>query len=598
MTNSWYKETVGRLELPVWTRSYAAEILPNPVRPLDYDLLLSQAAGPAWRAELVGRLGFRPNEIPADGPPLIGIFDGWAYLNASTLRVWAYRTPVLGSNHADAAYLGPGLPDYEPADWHQHPAATAGSLNQWLRLILVEGDQSVVDELLAEADGARRARPDFAVMLDDEVHARIHDLRPLVGRLMAQHLHQMLAASVGPGIIAAICVERGLPTEAVHLIAGLGEVDTAAPVPALWTLSRLVAHSAVASAEFDLGPSGLAGRLRLSTAGDAAALMAGVDALAATAGPLGSATWELAANRAGSGTQAVLAALDWLRRCPDDLDPRPVMAAVAQTRTELVEEISGPAPDGNGGQVAADRGQFLVAVGATEVYVRGRERLGRALGMVLDELRVALWELGLRATGRNDVSHPDDLRYLFCDELAYYADGGLSVVGELVAERRERLAELAGSTPPPVIDARHRPQRLFPLDEPAHLEAGAIVMGRPVSSAMGRGPARLITDATQLADVRPGDVVVATTATTSWLPQLIGAAAVVTEAGSLLGHLSILCRELGKPLVVGIDGAVQRFAEGSILEVDGMTGIVSVIDDPPVVPVPTTVITLDPWGVA
>ncbi|MEL7155654.1 MAG: PEP-utilizing enzyme [Actinomycetota bacterium] len=597
MTKSWFKETVGRLELPVWTRAHAAEILPDAVRPLDFDLLLSQAAGPAWRAELVGRLGFRPNEIPADGPPLIGIFEGRAYLNASTLRVWAQRTPVLGPHHADAAYLGPGLPDYEPVEWHDHPAATDGSLNQWLRRVLVDGTRPELDELCAEADQARRSRPDFAVMLDDEVHARIVELQPLVGRLMAQHLHQMLAASVGPGIIAAICVERGLPTEASHLIAGLGQLDTTAPVAALWALSRLVAHSAPATAEFDRGLSGLAQRLRDSTAHDVAGLAAGVETLAGEVGPLGSSSWELTAIPARSATDTILQALDWLRRCPDELDPRPRMAAVASARRELVEEVAGPEPATEGAE-ATDRAQFLVAVRATEIHVRGRERLGRAIGMTLDEIRAALWELGLRAASRNDVTHPDDLRYLFGDELAYYADGGLSAIGELVAERRQRLAEVAAGPAPAMIDVRHRPQRLFPLEQPAQLEAGGIVMGRPVSSNVGRGTARIIDDPARLAEIEPGAVLVAATASTSWLPFIIGAAAVVTEAGGLLGHLSILCRELGTPLVVGIDNAPIRFVEGSLLEVDGLTGIVSVIEDAPTAAVSPTVVTLDPWGVA
>ncbi len=595
-------EERGRRDLPIWTRAYAAEVFPGPVLPLDADLLLHRIAGPAWRAELIGRLGFRPDELSPSAPPLIAVIDGYAYLNASLLRVWAHRTPVLAANHIDAAYLGPGLPTHQPMGWHDHPAATEGSLHQWLRRLLVDGDLGEVDELWAEARRLQDERPDLATLIDADVYARIADLAPLLGRVLARQLHVLLAASVGPGILSAICVERGLPTEAVHLIAGLGSVPTAAAVPALWTLSRLAAHSAAAADVFNLGPHGLEGRLRASTAADVRGLVAGVDALAAEVGTLGAATWELVAPHEPRAVTAVLAAVDRLRRLPDALDPAPAMAAVAANRSELVTEFD-DAPDieRDIAELAA-RSQFLVAVRATEAVVRARERTSLTLRLVLDEMRIAVRELGLRATARNDVSHPDDIRLLNADELAYYADGGLADISTIVSDRRLMLPERRHA-PPTVIDLEtDRPgrRRSAPTSAPVQLEAGGIVMGWPVSSCVGRGRARVVTDPTAgpPVDLEPGEVLVAPTIPTSWLPHLIGIGGVVTEAGSLLSHLSVLCRELAVPLVVGIEHAAAIFVEGSVLAVDGLTGIVSVVEDPPVETSPDAVLILDPWGVA
>ncbi|MEM9134496.1 MAG: PEP-utilizing enzyme [Actinomycetota bacterium] len=580
-------------------------MFPGPVMPLDADLLLHRIAGPAWRAELIGRLGFRPDELPPSAPPVIAVIDGYAYLNASLLRVWAHRTPVLAANHIDAAYLGPGLPAHQVMGWHDHPAATGGSLHQWLRRLLVEGDLGDVDELWAEARRLQNERPDIATLLDTEVHRRIADLAPLLARVLARQLHIMLAASIGPGILSAICVERGLPTEAVHLIAGLGGVPTAAPVPALWTLSRLAAHSATAADAFNLGPAGLEGRLRASGAGDVRGLIAGVDALAAEVGALGAGTWELTAPSDAGVTGAVLAAVDRLRRLPDTLDPAPAMAAVAANRAELVTEFDDTLDTERDVEERAARNQFLVAVRATESVVRARERISLALGLVLDEMRVAVRELGLRATARNDVSHPDDLRLLNADEFAYYADGGLADVGAIVSARRIALAERR-RTPPPVVDVETgagrtiRPATDADAASPMPLEAGGIVMGWPVASAVGRGRARIVTDLTAgpPADLEPGEVLVASTIPTSWLPYLIGIGGVVTEAGSLLSHLSVLCRELSVPLVAGIEHATGVFVEGSVLSVDGLTGIVSVMEDPPVETASEAVMILDPWGVS
>ena len=52
-------------------------------------------------------------------------------------------------------------------------------------------------------------------------------------------------------------------------------------------------------------------------------------------------------------------------------------------------------------------------------------------------------------------------------------------------------------------------------------------------------------------------------------------AALVAETGSPLSHLAILAREMGVPVVVGVDGARERFEPGSMLLVDGRTGEVA-----------------------
>ncbi|WP_324277682.1 PEP-utilizing enzyme [Blastococcus brunescens] len=55
------------------------------------------------------------------------------------------------------------------------------------------------------------------------------------------------------------------------------------------------------------------------------------------------------------------------------------------------------------------------------------------------------------------------------------------------------------------------------------------------------------------------------------LPRLAG---LVAETGSVLAHLAILARESGVPTVVGFAGAMDAFAEGTVLRVDGATGAV------------------------
>jgi phosphohistidine swiveling domain-containing protein len=44
----------------------------------------------------------------------------------------------------------------------------------------------------------------------------------------------------------------------------------------------------------------------------------------------------------------------------------------------------------------------------------------------------------------------------------------------------------------------------------------------------------------------------------------------------------IVSRELGIPCVAGVAGASRRIQDGSLVEVDGSTGVVTVLEAPPV----------------
>jgi pyruvate,water dikinase len=119
--------------------------------------------------------------------------------------------------------------------------------------------------------------------------------------------------------------------------------------------------------------------------------------------------------------------------------------------------------------------------------------------------------------------------------------------------------------------------RLTPDGRPVRvLMAGAHRPGGR-GAAQGRAQGRVAHDPAASA---PGDVLVTRTLDprlAGWLP---GLGAVVSETGSVLSHLAILAREYGVPTVVGVHDAVDRFAVGTVLVVDGTTGEVEVAQEP------------------
>ena len=52
----------------------------------------------------------------------------------------------------------------------------------------------------------------------------------------------------------------------------------------------------------------------------------------------------------------------------------------------------------------------------------------------------------------------------------------------------------------------------------------------------------------------------------------------MVEVGSPFSHAAIVSRELGIPCVVSVVDATQRIPDGALVEVDGTTGTVTILE--------------------
>ena len=78
-------------------------------------------------------------------------------------------------------------------------------------------------------------------------------------------------------------------------------------------------------------------------------------------------------------------------------------------------------------------------------------------------------------------------------------------------------------------------------------------------------------------DLQPGEVLVAEVTDVGYTPAFGYAAAVVTELGGPMSHAAVVAREFGFPCVVDARGAT-RLSTGTLIEVDGATGAIYVLD--------------------
>lgn len=96
-----------------------------------------------------------------------------------------------------------------------------------------------------------------------------------------------------------------------------------------------------------------------------------------------------------------------------------------------------------------------------------------------------------------------------------------------------------------------------------HLEGTGEVLcrGRSVGSAIATGEACVMRHVNDLANFRPGSILVAESTDPDWVPALRTAAGVIAERGGRTCHAAIVSRELGIPAIVGATGALGAVAD-------------------------------------
>jgi nucleoside-diphosphate-sugar epimerase/phosphohistidine swiveling domain-containing protein len=192
-------------------------------------------------------------------------------------------------------------------------------------------------------------------------------------------------------------------------------------------------------------------------------------------------------------------------------------------------------------------------------------------------LRSLLREYGRRLVDAGIFDSADDVFYLLVDELdALPAD-----VSGVVARRRAEQRRLATVVPPTVFSGSWQPST---TSSPA-LSRGDTLRGVGVCGGPVRGRVRIVRPET-IDDLQPGEILVAEVTDVGYTAAFCYAAAVVTELGGPMSHAAVVAREFGFPCVVDAQGATRSLPSGALVEVDGTTGEIHVLelapqDNPP-----------------
>jgi len=232
---------------------------------------------------------------------------------------------------------------------------------------------------------------------------------------------------------------------------------------------------------------------------------------------------------------------------------------------------------------AAARGTFGGRIKAR--VVRAAARRVRALAglrespkffiiQIMGIIRKSLLDWGRELVDAGRLNNPDDLFYLYYNELEAFDEGNARDWKNLIVDRRQNYErEKLRMQIPRLLQSDGR--AFYEGIITSESEAGTLV-GSPVSPGVVEGSVRVVLDP-QHANLAPGEILVCPGTDPAWTPLFLAAGGLVLEVGGMMTHGAIVAREYGIPAVVGVDRATERLITGMLIKVDGSSGVIEIL---------------------
>ncbi len=564
----------GRIDprWPINTRGNIGEVFPEVLTPLSYGLGVLAAEG-GWRDAYRAIGIFSKSDFKNDEPVIIGLYAGYGYLNVSYLRMIGVRAPGSSPEAIDATLIGEGNPPpYVAQKGDKNLLASLKILLTVLKALGTKAPPPIVDETYKiVAEWEARCPPLDAS--DETLLAYMRSFPPVFRKVFCNHLITTSIAAIVSGILADNAKAAGAPGLATHLIGAAGDVLSASYSQELYELAKVVRGNPALSAAFAGGTSGLVDRLKVMP--EAAAFNKLFEGFIARHGHRGPNDWELSSRTWENTPELALVAIDRMRLAEHDLSPATRLHDMEARQQAAVEKVLPHVK-------LLDKGNFKKAVKALPHWTRAREATRDRAVRTGATLKRVFRELVRRAAANGGVEDPRMVAMLkFHDELPQYLRDPASLV-PVIRERWALRERFAAVTPPFFITSQDEVPSIEQMEaaqaaRPKQAAVGDMLKGDGGSPGIVRGRARIVLDPADARGLTPGDILVAPLTDPAWTPLFLPAAAVVVNVGALMSHAVIVSRELGIPCVVAIAGATERIADGSMLEVDGTAGTVTVL---------------------
>jgi rifampicin phosphotransferase len=519
---------------------------PRPITPLSSELILP---GLSW--------GFTTAQAEYDSPVVVD--HKWVnfYYYA---RFYA---------HDDPAVVADRVSRYETTLWEKVPTVGPRWETEW-KPALIE---------LVE----KNKREDWSTLNDTELLDKLQWFTDHMGHQWYVHGHinfALLAASSFCDFYDEV-VKPTDTTESYQCLQGFRTRSVDA-TQGLWKLGRTVRNNPELKALWGkTDPKALVSELGKSDAGKA--FLKDLDAFLFEFGWRSDAVYDMADITWREDPSVPLSALTGYIDLPDSEDPETHFVRSTKRRDELLSGIRA--------KLAGDP-EKLAKLETLYGAAKYNLPLTEDHAFWIDQSGIAVFrrfvvELGKRLVAKGSIAEPEDVHYLFVDELRQAVKDGTDCQA-IAAQRRADMVEWAKVTPPPVLGTPPPPQpdpfmdaivvRLLGITPPEENPDPKLIRGVAGSGGVVTGKAVVVRSLAEAADIDEGAIVVCEMTLPPWVPLFSIAGAFVTDTGGVLSHCAIVAREFGLPCVVGTQIGTAVIKNGQMITVDGNAGTVALLD--------------------
>jgi pyruvate,water dikinase len=546
----------------VWSNVNVGEALPGVATPLTWSIL-SKFSELGFRRAF-GSLGC---SVPRDAE-LVGDFRGRIYLNLSEFMGILSQVPGLRPRTL-LALGGGGEAEVLEADVPPRGHAAFLARLPFTFARFVRENAAITSRVAAFEESfvverARLGSVDLRILAPAALAHALRDVERLLddtGAIMLTCYGNLLGAVVLLNKVLDVVARDHSDALQRDLIAGLADVESAAPGLALWHIAEMARADAPARA---LLVEGDPHALRVEQLPEGATRRALQRFLEAHGGR-GAREAEISEPRWREDPSLLFATLRaHLLRPAGALGPLDLERRRRAVREAAEAELTARAP-----LVALPAVRHLLAL--VQRFVRLRERLRARVTEVLGLFRAVALEAGHRIDVK-EACGPDAAFFLTLDEVRALLEGRLGFVAPLVRARRiQYLRDVALPDPPDTFIG-------FPPPAPELPAVTGTLRGLAASSGCVTARARVLLSPAHAGELLAGEVLVAPYADVGWSPLFLVAAAIVTDLGGPLSHAAIIAREYGVPSVMNVKSGTRALRTGDLLEVDGDRGTVRVVE--------------------
>ncbi len=568
----WIVEGTVNDRWPINTRSNVGEVFPDVVTPLTYHYGIV-AAERAWR-KTYAKMGIKARgDFDSEEPVIIGLFAGYTYLNLSYLRISGVRAPGSSAEAIDTAFFSDrNPPPYEPRDGDKSLISSLRILRTVLAALNIDSPPPVVADSYQRVAAFEATRPSLDAP-DAELVAFMDTFPTAFEPVYGNHMESSGLAGIVAGILADAANAAGQPGLVTHLMGAAGDVISAQYSQALYKIAGTVKSTPSVNTAFDAGVARLLDRVAADP--HAEQFLSEFNGFIAEHGHRGPNDWELSGRTWENTPELALAAIDSMRRADHDLSPSARLIRDDEQRQSAISQIR---PHLKG----IDRRNFDKAVAAMPYWAQAREATRDRSIRFVNPVKQVFRELVRRSAERGGDPDPTHVALLTRPELSDYLEDPPALM-DAIAERAALYKRYSAVEPPFFIMSQDDVPTIEEMEAgqtapsaPALL--GEVMVGQAGSSGVAIGPARVVLDPSEADQLQPGEILVAPITDPAWTPLFLPAAAVVVNVGALMSHAVIVARELGIPCVVSVEDATERIKTGTMLEVDGTAGTVTLVE--------------------